>query len=524
MRLSAFVVAALVAGGVVGASALGAAGNGIERVSVATDGTLSSYDTGSPVISGNGRRVLFLGPAGTGLAPEPTGNGVWGVGAQLFVRDRLDRTTRLASLGPGGVAPEGMEGADHHEISDDGRFVVFESGSGLLPCLFGRCGYIGISYAYLHDLETGAFRPVAVAPTGLPIPSSKPTISGDGRYIAYYDQTSYDLALLDRTTGRVERIGVSGANVQLDRDASVITFDDRQQCFLLDRATGRTERLDVATDGTPGNGSTNCQASISDDGQRAAFHTNATNLGGADNGRPHLYVRDRPSGRTIRVDIDPAGQGPMQAAYGSISGSGRFVAFSLKADAVYVRDIDAGTTRRVDVGLACGKSEFGPTGAEVSISDDGRFVAFVSRSTNLVAGDERHDEEVFVRDMLVNCSPVDENPNGVERLGSGANDVLVGTAHPDQLVGMGGNDVLRGLAGDDTLDGGTGADVLQGGAGSDELTGGPHRDVLEGGTGNDRIFASDRVRDVIRCGAGNDVVYVDKRDRPARDCEIKIRG
>lgn len=62
--------------------------------------------------------------------------------------------------------------------------------------------------------------------------------------------------------------------------------------------------------------------------------------------------------------------------------------------------------------------------------------------------------------------------------GSGAGDLLTGTAGDDVLTGKGGNDTLNGGAGDDTLSGGGGSDVLDGEAGADDLSGGGGADIL----------------------------------------------
>jgi len=81
---------------------------------------------------------------------------------------------------------------------------------------------------------------------------------------------------------------------------------------------------------------------------------------------------------------------------------------------------------------------------------------------------------------LVRCGRVPVN-----RVGTGARNVLRGTPGRDGLLGLGGNDVLRGLAGNDGLCGGKGRDRLLGGPGRDRLIGGPGRDKLRGGPGRD---------------------------------------
>ena len=87
-----------------------------------------------------------------------------------------------------------------------------------------------------------------------------------------------------------------------------------------------------------------------------------------------------------------------------ISGDGRFVVWTSLATNlpgntngtfdVYIRDRLARETERVSVSSA-GVEEPSPS-ERPAISEDGRFVAFVSHTTNLVPGDTNQSEDVFV--------------------------------------------------------------------------------------------------------------------------------
>ncbi len=67
--------------------------------------------------------------------------------------------------------------------------------------------------------------------------------------------------------------------------------------------------------------------------------------------------------------------------------------------------------------------------------------------------------------------------NRVQVVGTGGNDLLVGTDVAEQLVGREGNDFLDGSWGDDTLLGGSGNDQLDGSYGNDSLNGGEGGDT-----------------------------------------------
>ncbi len=92
----------------------------------------------------------------------------------------------------------------------------------------------------------------------------------------------------------------------------------------------------------------------------------------------------------------------------SLSADGRLVAFVSSSAAlvpgdtnaardVFVRDTTSGLTTRVSVGAA-GQAN-GPS-SNARISANGRFVVFTSQATNLVAGDTNGAADVFVRDLV----------------------------------------------------------------------------------------------------------------------------
>ncbi len=158
---------------------------------------------------------------------------------------------------------------------------------------------------------------------------------------------------------------------------------------------------------------------VSTTGQFVAFVSQASNLVPGDtNGQPDVFVRDRTAGTTTRVSTGTGGS-PADGASRSpaISGDGRYVAFASDATNlvagdtngetdVFARDLTSSTTR-VSVGPDNTQAD-GPSG-NPSISGDGQTVAFDSDATNLVAGDDNDSFDVFVRaggtTSLVSKSP-----------------------------------------------------------------------------------------------------------------------
>ncbi|WP_323095390.1 FG-GAP-like repeat-containing protein [Intrasporangium sp. YIM S08009] len=212
----------------------------------------------------------------------------------------------------------------------------------------------------------------------------------------------------------------------VDRDGRFVAFASRagnlvprdsnhtEDVFVRDRATGLTSRVSVSTTGAQAN-SLATIPSISADGRLVVFSSSAENLvRGDSNGSGDVFVRDRSRGTTTRVSVRTGGgQARWGAWAGIISANGRFVAFDSDSDDlvpgdtnqagdVFVRDLRAGTTTRVNVSASGGQSPSDDELPDVvtGISGDGRYVTFVSASGDLVPGDTNGTTDVFVRDRV----------------------------------------------------------------------------------------------------------------------------
>jgi Tol biopolymer transport system component len=182
--------------------------------------------------------------------------------------------------------------------------------------------------------------------------------------------------------------------------------------FVRDRLSGTTTLVSQSTGGAQGNG-VSSSPSISDDGRIVAFQSEADNLVGNDtNADQDVFVRDLMAGTTRRISVGPMGQQVSQlSAFPSVSDDGRYVAFDSADDNlipgdtngvidVFVRDLMAGTTERVSVATNGDQSQgadnlVGP----VAISGDGLHVAFASTADNLVEGDTNGLRDAFVRNL-----------------------------------------------------------------------------------------------------------------------------
>jgi Tol biopolymer transport system component len=405
----------------------------IVRASVDTAGGDSEGSSSDVSISGDGRYVAFASSA-SDLVTGPFGS--------IFVRDLRTGTTRAVDLNVTGGAPDGP--AQGASISRDGRYVAFYSSADNLVD-----GDTNLDFdVFVRDLQTGTTTRASVDPTGADAGggSYTPSISGDGRYVAFQStagnlvpgDTNFfdDVFVRDLQTGTTRRVSVDtgGGNPNLDADNASISGDGRYvafrslandlvpgdtgglfDVFVRDLQTGTTTRASVDRSGGSANADTTI-GRLSADGRYITFASAASDLVSGDtNGLADVFVRDLQTGTTTRASVDRSGGNANDESYvGSVSAGGRYVAFGSAArdlvdddtndvPDVFVRDRRSATTTRLSVDTL-GREAHGESRA-AAISADGRYVAFSSKAKDLVAGDttgggEEAPTDVFVRAVV----------------------------------------------------------------------------------------------------------------------------
>ncbi len=342
-----------------------------ERVSIDSGGVEGNGDSSYPSISRDGRYVAFDSSA-TNLVSGDT-NGEY----DIFVRDRQSGTTERVSVATSGA--EANDGCVYPSISADGRHVAFHSRAWNLVGGDGN----GTYDIFVHDCQNSTTELVSVNSSGVEgnQQSKYPSISGDGRYVAF---ESYASNLV---------VGDTNANSDI---------------FVHDRLSGATEIVSVATSGEQGH-SPNYDASISADGQYVAFVSSSDSfLRGDWNADPDIFVRDRQGGTTDCVSVATSGaQGNGESEHPSISADGRYVAFDSQVKVlvggdtngwvdVFVHDRVGGTSERVSISSS--GAEGNDHSIYPSISADGGQVVFESDAMNLVGGDTNGWRDIFLRD------------------------------------------------------------------------------------------------------------------------------
>lgn len=211
-------------------------------------------------------------------------------------------------------------------------------------------------------------------------------------------------------------------NLSLSADGRFVAFaslasnlvpgdtNDDWDVFVRDRQSGTTERVSVSSDGAEGlrvvSHSTPVP-SISADGRFVAFDSYSPNLVAGDtNGTGDVFVHDRVSRETTLVSKDAGGdEGNQQSNAPRISGDGRFVAFHSAASDlvagdtnvrldVFLHDRTTGAVRRVST-TSFGEQLAAGSGAP-AISFDGAAVTFESTATNVVLGDTNGRGDIFL--------------------------------------------------------------------------------------------------------------------------------
>ncbi len=321
-------------------------------VSVDSGGDVKNSSSQGPAISADGRFVVFSSRGG--FDPNfPVGT--W----EVYLHDRdidgngvFDETggieTRVVSLrhDGSGTGSAGSSFGETIDVSDDGRFIVFESGSNnLVPN--DTNGQLDV---FVHDRdvdgdgifdEPGQVTTVRISDaangSGGNNRSGSPRLSGSGRYVVFESQADNLVADDSVTCG-----GVSSSCTDIfrhDRDVDNDgVFDEPGQTATI--------LVSRAADGSPGN-QHSYAPDLTPDGQTVAFYSLASNLDGAINST-EIFRKDLASGVVQRVTA-PAGGG-------TANGSSTFPA----------------------------------------VAADGQRVAFASFASNLVANDTNFAEDIFV--------------------------------------------------------------------------------------------------------------------------------
>lgn len=206
------------------------------RVSVSQDSAEANLSSSTCFISATGQYIVF-DTKSSNLVPGDT-NGY----SDIFVRDQQTEQLTLVSISSNGTQANGS--SLFPSISADGRFVVFQSYASNLVT-----GDTNQSYdIFLHDRQTAQTSRLSVAPDGTQNDSSSyaPMISADGRYVTFWSFASNlvpndnneveDVFVYDWLTAEMSRVALASDGTEGNAPSAYpsISADGRYVAFQSD--------------------------------------------------------------------------------------------------------------------------------------------------------------------------------------------------------------------------------------------------------------------------------------------------
>ena len=281
--------------------------------SVNASGVQGNDDSFNASLSADGRCIAFQSPATNLVSPASSGN-------QIFVRDTQAGTTALASVNAGGDPCDGY--SSDPSISPDGRYVSFESWSTNLVSPHTTNSY---SQIFVHDRQTGANWLASKGPGGSEGNgnSQYSSISADGRYVTFHSEATnlvspatsgtVQVFVYDRQSDAVTLVSVNtsgfeGDNISrfpsISADGRYIAFyswvtdlisppTSGVQVFVRDTQAGVTTLVSMNASGVQGN-NYSAFPSISGNGNFVAFTSGATNLVSPPTSSDQIFVAGGP--------------------------------------------------------------------------------------------------------------------------------------------------------------------------------------------------------------------------------------
>ena len=403
-----------VVGGLVFVMNLGVPAQETELIDIDTVNRASNSTTYFARISGDGSRVAFVSFSRFMIIPPPVeGDGILDVSiGDIYVKDRVTNTLRRVTSPPGElVGANGLSASP--QISDDGRYVVYESAA--TDLIAGdKNGKYDI---FQYDMVAGTNTRVAHGLDGEESNghSFSPDISADGAHVVFLSEASnlvendtnnrMDTFLWERATGAITlvsrqqsgtlsnkesgrpTISGDGGTVAFETYAGLVPEDTNElfDIYRYDVASGAISLVSEGLGGAPSNGDS-YYAAVSHDGSVIAYYSFATNLiTGDQNGVADVFVHDQ--GVTTRVSVGAgASEADGKSLNPSISADGNRVCFESLANIdasdvnglkdFYVHDRTSLTTELFSV--ATGGVPLDLASYNGEISADGATVAFTT--------------------------------------------------------------------------------------------------------------------------------------------------
>ncbi|MGA4844661.1 TolB family protein [Streptomyces sp. G45] len=311
----------------------------VERISVAGDGTQADGDSADASLTPDGRHVVFASAANNLTSDRPE------LGDEVFVRDQLAAQTRRIGyydpLQPPALSGDGAYLAYPVQWMRDVKIYTWQVRTGAIagldcwpncfqPSLNADGRYAAYSVTArppavhqrveVQNMWTGAKEVIAEFDHTSP---SRPSLSGDARYVAYQDGKAGDVFVRDRTggttSGPVEGPSRAATLVQLSDDGSKVVYRSGSDTYVHDVAAG-TDQVVPNVRGI----------AIDPTGRYLLYAPNSSD---GTSGPSPLTLRDLLTGTDEVLSERPA-----SAGVDAVSANGRDVVFTSAADDVVPGD------------------------------------------------------------------------------------------------------------------------------------------------------------------------------------------
>jgi hypothetical protein len=318
---------------------------------------------------------------------------------------------------------------------------------------------IQVASDYTYDLITRSFNDAGFSTF---YESSDPAIGGnpgeEGRYVAFIssavgfaDGTGKHRQAFwrDRNTGITKLISATpngeegngdcyaaaisgdGRSVAFESHASNLIADDKnaaKDIFVWHALSNKIERVSISNDGKDANAES-YEPSVSGDGNLIAFTSTASNISATEKGisNNNVFLRDMQLGTTVMISIDPSTKKGGGGSNASIACDGKRIAFyshsaTLVNDDknglwdIFLWEQDNPKLKRISL-TADGKErnqgiESANRIVAPSISGNGRYIAFSTTANNMVPGDDKNFQDVFIYDAQTNSTIIASTADG----------------------------------------------------------------------------------------------------------------
>ena len=274
---------------------------------------------------------------------------------------------------------------------EEGRYItfvssaVFSGGSGKYRQVFWR------------DRNTGTTKLISTAPSGEEGNGDcyAPAISGDGKSVAF------------------------------ESNATNLITDDKNRVkdiFIWYSVTNKIERVNVGNDGKEANAAS-YEPSVSGDGNSIAFTSTASNISTTQKGESNnnVFLRDMALQTTLMISVDPTSKKGGGGSNASLAYDGKRMAFYSQTSTLVSNDKNGlwdiflwehNNQQLKRISLTADGKERNQGEESVnrivapSISGNGRYIAFTTTATNMVAGDDKYFQDVFIYDTQTNTTSI----------------------------------------------------------------------------------------------------------------------